>query len=430
MSCAASENLREELADLVMGTADPARAEVLRVHAAGCGDCRAALARMERAWNALGRWRLEEPAPAERLASAVWDAAHPKPRYFRFCAGLAAAAAAFYVVFAVLPALAAQRERERRMALVRPSRPLVVAGALARPLDQGAMVDAPDDGADVRLPDGSILFLAGGSRLKAMETEDGKRFVCALIQGELEAQVEPGEPLRVYVPGGWVETIGTRFVVKVRGGPETAAAAMVATLDGRVRLSDGLGVCEVARGEQRTQAVFGRQGSLCGRVTGSGERPTLSGPVMAWRVASRELGDVWVHWGAEAPAAPSGKWARIAYEARDGLAWAARWEALDGPPGGRDCADEGAVWAVVSHARRMERFRTLSLSNDAEAVMAAARELAREVDVLAAPRVERARARMAKSRPDVAAALEAVFAALPAQRIETAPAGAWKERPR
>jgi len=430
MSCAASESLREELADLAMGRADPARAEALRAHTAGCGECRARLARLERAWNVMGQWRLDEKTAPTGLAASTWAAARPKPRYFRFCAGLAAAAAAFFLVFTVLPALSAQRERDRRMALVRPAGPMVVAGLLARPLVHGETVEAPDSGADVRLPDGSALFLAGGSRLTSLGKEEGKRFACALAQGEMEAQVEPGEPLRVYVPGGWVETLGTRFVVKVRGAPETAAAALVATLDGRVRVSDGLTTCALARGQQRTQAVFGGRGSLCGRVSGAEKRSTPTGPVAAWRLETAEWGALWVHWGGDAPEAPAGRWARVDYDARDGLAWARTWDALDGPPGGRDCLDVWKDWAVISKDTRLERYRTLCLSDDPEAVMAAAQGVAQAADPLAGARVERARARMAKSRPDVAAWLEKVFAELPAQRVVPRPDDRVKETPR
>lgn len=394
---------RDSFADLLAGGLPAERGDAVRAHAAGCAACGAALADEERAWELMGEWRIEGPAPD--VAPALREALAPRPRWGRFAAGLLATAAAFYVVFSIIPALLGGEGE--RLASLYPRAPMVVRPDGASLLAQGETLRAGDQPCDVRLPDGTTLLLERGARLRVRPPAPGVRFECALEAGAVEVEASHGAPIRVNALGGYVESVGTRFRMDVNRGP-SAESVRARVLQGRVRIEYGGSTRLLKAGETWRESVLRGEGELVGRLLSAGVRPTLTRSVVGWRIATSEHGEVWAHHARKAPKTPIGRWVRVRFEVREGRVWVREWEALAVPPRPTDCSPP-----VGAATERMLRYRTLSLDGSPAAVLAAARQAVLRKDALAAPRIERARLRMLSVAPRAAVELDRCLKQLP-----------------
>ena len=413
-------DVREEMIDLAAGAAPADRAALLERHAASCDECGRFLSEQRRTWDALGLWRSEAGAPSGGGSSAIFEAVAPRPRYVKFALSLLAAAAAFYLVFGVFGRPSRQPTRDELTAQLYPPTPTLVqpdrASALVAPREVAVGEASPWD---VRLPDGTTMLLAPKSRVRVMRPPRGVRFACALQSGGMEIEATPGEPIRVRVLGGFVESLGTRFLVRVvrRPGESAEATAYIRVLKGRVRVVFDSDVSELAAGESRVQTLFRGRGEIVGRFAGEEKRELPTETALAWRIETEGLGRVWVHHSGKKMSRPTkGAWVRVKYGFRAGLMWARSFELLPRPAKRRDCSVElpGGAGGMAASLRL---YRTLSHSTDPKAVLAAARELVLRRDPLAAPRALRACLRMASIAPRTTEDLKKCFIELPRPRV-------------
>lgn len=393
----------DSFTDLLAGDLSVEQAEAVQAHVNACEACGKTLADEQRTWAVMGEWQVEDAAPD--VAPALRQALAPRPRWGRFAAGLFATAAAFYIVFAVIPVLLAGGDD--RLSSLYPRVPMVVRPDGASPLEPEQDIVAGAQPCDIRLPDGTTLLLAEGARLRVRRPAPGVRFECALESGSVEIEAAHGGPIRVNALGGYVESVGTRFCVSVKREP-SAESAWARVLQGRVRVECGGATRTLGPGETWQESVLRGEGELVGRLVETGKRRALTRLVPGWRVATMEYGKVWLRHAGKAPAAPRGRWLRVRYEVREGGVWVREWEALAVPPTPADCSPR-----VGAATLRTLRYRTLCMEANPSAVLAAAREAVREKDALAAPRIERARLRMTSASPDVAAELERCLKQLP-----------------
>jgi len=280
---------------------------------------------------------------------------------------------------------------------------------------------------DIRLPDGTTVVLAPGTRLRTFAADAALRFRCALDQGEIEADVAPGKPIRVQVPGGSVETLGTRFCVRVKQRPDgpASAATCLEVLQGRVRVDHGLmAAAEVAAGESVRLNVFREQGELVGRALAGRQARDhfILGPLVGWRIETRDLGEVWVYSRGQEPDAAPGAWVRVRFEQREGLLVAGSVAAMPEVPAAHDCAEDPAG-PRARHAACVENYRVLASSDSPRRLIDAAVALVRLGDPLADVRIVRAIARLAHRDPETAEALQRCRTQLPGVAVIETPEG-------
>lgn len=403
------EDIREEWTDLVAGEVSDERRRELEAHVHQCGPCARLLGEHRRVWGLLGEWRVSAPsnpgfAPVE------------KPRYVRFALGLSAAAAVLLLVFAVLPASAHRRRAEEMMSFIRPAAPTVATLAGTRPLaPQDEIATAADEIADIRLPDGSTLLLSSDTRLQTAQDENGLRFVGTLVSGRAEVHAEPGAPMRIGIPGGYVETVGTRFVIEAADSPAIHVKRIARTrvLQGKVIVFDGAEEHVLESGQSKLQAEFEESGELFGTVSQAGTRRLVEGEFPAVRFDARGAGETWLHARERRELPGPGQSVRIRFAERGGALWVTSWDPWEQRIHDTDCSEDVQAALDFPGPEHIAAYRVLSLSEKPEKALEAATRLAFVEDPFAAPRIDRARRRLGEEHPWAALQLGGLLAEVP-----------------
>jgi ferric-dicitrate binding protein FerR (iron transport regulator) len=405
----------ETLIDLAAGVCPAAEEGDARRHIAECDACRAVFQAYEKTWRNLGEWLLPDRAAPALSAQAILAEAAERPNYLRFAVHLALAAAALWMVFFAIPMGLSRQQRGNELQRMATAGPVCVTSQGVRSLAvDERLVTGAQERADVRLPDGSFILLAPETVFCLAASESGVRFSAFVEQGGVEIEASAGPPIRIGVPGGCIETIGTRFAIGVQLPKDSPAEAVsrVEVFEGKVRLDCGSERGLACAGERRVLAAFRDNGTLTGQVGPSCERHTLMGVLEAWRMDTREAGPVWIHAAADGPRPSSGAFVRVEFQRRGGLLFVTAPEDMGANPP-KDCSDSPEGPALRLHRACVAHYRTLAESGEPWRLIAAAADLARLKDPLAGPRVLRAAWRVAAQRPDVAQALERQVTKLP-----------------
>jgi ferric-dicitrate binding protein FerR (iron transport regulator) len=259
----------DRLADFQRGRLGERRARAVEAHLAGCDRCRAALARIGAAHEAL-REVLELPVPdvgsVRGEATVRWTRALPRKRVrpaFLWALSAASWASALIALTSLEPSAPRPEPAKAPIAKKNPSPPApqptslealvtLVGGdvRVAHGSRSGAAVDAGTTlragdrltaQADAHLAaqwgDGSGLLLAGAAELAIVELEPAhQRF--ALERGKVNVRVRhhDGESLEVLAPGHVVAVRGTWFSVAADGNQ-----TLVDVLEGVVEVTDRSG---------------------------------------------------------------------------------------------------------------------------------------------------------------------------------------------
>ncbi|HIJ65674.1 MAG TPA: FecR domain-containing protein [Candidatus Hydrogenedentes bacterium] len=403
------EQVQAEMIDLAAGDAGAEQKRALHRHFLSCEICRRSFEEYQSTWALLGEWRVDVPQP-RATAAKVFRAA--RPRYGKFAAELAVVAAALWVVFVLVPTRLLQAETDQRGRELADAGPVYVSSGGMRALAPSESLETgPLERADIRLPDGTTVLLGPATRLDSKTHEKGLRLLCGLAKGEVEVAAASGPPIRVAFPGGRVETVGTRFNVRVSHPSSTFARAVsrVTVHEGAVRVEDGALRSETAlrAGETSTVVAYLERGEIvCRPVAGPvGKDHMILGAIRQWRAEIPGIGKVTVCRTSAGEELVGGEWLRLNFVRRDGLPFVTSFKEVRTAPAPMNCDPEPGA-AFQRHETALRFYRTLAAGHDQALLEDAAANLMRMKDVLGRARILQAADRISVSHPDGARELK------------------------